>query len=592
MEYKKLVDLYEKLFSTSKRLEKTYHIAKFLKNELERENSEVLSIIFLMLRGRIFPDWDDTNLGFAAKMAIKSITSSSGLSQSQIESWWKELGDLGLVAEKAMSKKKQSTLFTNSISLQDVYSNLKKLSEQEGQGSNDRKVKLVNQLLTSASPKEAKYIIRIVLEDMRVGIGDSTLRDSIFYSIFAGSFDYDFKQNILNYSSSQLSKSSSNDSFRSEIIVSLQDAYDIANDWSIVFDHAKNGISDLEKIKLTIGKPLKVMLFPKAVDFEDAFERLGKPCAFEFKYDGFRMQIHKDGNDVTIFTRRLDTVTEQFPEIQELVNKNIKADTCILDAEAVGIGKDGRYRPFQDISQRIKRKHDIDKLVKELPIELNIFDILYLDGKTMIKESYAKRREALTNIITTKKMRINISEQIITEDISTAKRFFDKALEVGNEGLMAKKLDAPYKPGARVGYGMKIKGMKESLDLVIIKAEYGEGKRAGWLTSFTVACMDEDGVLLEIGKVSTGLKEKDEEGTSFNILTQLLIPLIISESGKEVTVKPRIIIEIGYEELQRSQTYSSGYALRFPRFLNLREDRSVDEITTIDYLDKLYLEQK
>ncbi|MFT4304144.1 MAG: ATP-dependent DNA ligase [Candidatus Woesearchaeota archaeon] len=579
MEYIKLVDLYEQLFSTSKRIKKTYHISNFLKNN---KNSKALGIIFLLLRGRIFPDWDDTNIGFAARMAVKSISISSGIKESQIEQWWKKLGDLGLVAEKAISMKKQSTLYTNSLSVIDVYNNLSKLPSQQGDGSNDRKIKLINQLLTSASPKEAKYIIRTVLEDMRIGIGDSTIRDSIAWSI----------NDSINFDEAKNEVIVENRDNYNEILSLLQDAYDIVNDWAIVFSHVQNDISDLDKIKLEIGRPLKVMLFPKAIDINDSFERLGKPCAFEFKYDGFRMQIHKNNDEVKIFTRRLDNVTDQFPEIKDLMIKNVKATNCILDAEAVGIDSNGKYRPFQDISQRIKRKHGIDKLVKELPIELDVFDILYCDGKTLLKEDYLSRRKLLDKIIIPIKNKIFVAEQIITDNEIEAKSFFDKSVSFGNEGLMAKKLDSPYKPGARVGYGMKIKAMKESLDLVIVKAEYGEGKRTGWLTSFTVACMDEDGTLLEIGKVSTGLKEKDEEGTSFNIITELLKPLILSEQNKEVIVKPKIVIEIGYEELQKSPTYSSGYALRFPRFLTLREDRTVDEITTIDYLDKLYREQK
>jgi len=582
MEYLKLVGLYEKLFSTTKRLEKTYYISEFLK--IVKSDAD---IIFLLLKGRIYPDWDETKIGFAAKMALKAISLSSGLQQSQIEHWWKTLGDLGDVAEKAISKKKQSTLFTQELTARKIYNNLAKLSQQEGQGSVDSKIKLVSELLTSASPKEAKYIIRTVLEDMRIGIGDSTLRDSIAWSCF----------NIMQYK-----KEEKDDKKKyvvedreeyNKVINSLQEAYDVANEWALVFEKAKEGIKSLSELTLEVGKPIKVMLFPKAVDFDDAFERIGSPCAFEYKYDGFRMQIHKKGESVTIFTRRLDNVTAQFPEIKKLIVDNVKADSCIIDAEAVGVDpKTGKYLPFQHISQRIKRKYGIEEMTKKLPIELNIFDIMYCNKESQLKTPFQKRRELLDNVIKQQPRKIILAHQIITDNKEKAENFFKEAVEKGNEGLMAKKLDAVYKPGARVGYGMKIKAMKESLDLVIVKAEYGEGKRAGWLTSYTVACMDEDGTLLEIGKVSTGLKEKDEEGTSFKILTELLQPLILSESGKEVSVKPSIVIEVGYEELQKSPSYSSSYALRFPRFLKLRDDKSVGEASTIDYIDKLFREQK
>ncbi len=582
MEYSSLVELYEKLFSTSKRLDKTYHISQFLKSA-----SSDFDIIFLLLRGRVYPDWNDTKINFAAKMALKAISLSSGIRQDHIEDWWKTMGDLGDVAQRAMSQKKQSTLFTQKLTIKKVYANLTKLSTQEGQGSVDHKIKLISELMTSASPEEAKYITRTVLEDMRVGIGDSTLRDSIAWACFdIMKYNSEEKDDKKKYIVEDREK-------YNEVMDALQQGYDVANDWAEVFEHAKQGLDSLAKLKLEIGKPIKVMLYPKAVDFDDAFERVGSPCAFEYKYDGFRMQIHKKNNDITIFTRRLDNVTVQFPEIKELILENINADSCIIDAEAVGIDpKTGKYMPFQHISQRIKRKHDIAAITKKLPIELNIFDIMFYNDESQLNTPFQERRDLLNKITKQTPKKIILAHQMITDSKEKAQEFFKEAVEKGNEGLMAKKLDGIYKPGARVGYGMKIKAMKEPLDLIIVKAEYGEGKRAGWFSSFTVACIDEEGDLLEIGKVSTGLKEKDEEGTSFNKMTELLTPLVLSEKGKEVTLQPRIIIEVGSEEIQRSPSYSSGYALRFPRFLRLREDKPLSEASSIDYIDKLYRDQK
>lgn len=584
MNYSSLVELYEQLFTTSKRLDKTYYISQFLKSLKDDAD-----IIFLFLKGKIYPDWDETKIGFAAKMAVKAISLSSGIKQEQIEQWWKSLGDLGDVAEKAMSKKKQSTLFTQKLTVKKVYANLGKLSQQEGQGSVDTKIKLVSELLTSASNKEAKYIIRTVLEDMRVGIGDSTIRDAIAWSCFDNGiikFNPKEKDDDKKYLIEDRDK-------YNQYIAALQEAYDVANEWSPVFEKAREGIQGLSKLSLQLDRPIKVMLFPKALGFEDAFATVGKPCAFEYKYDGFRMQIHKNNDKITIFTRRLENVTEQFPDVKQRILSNVHASTCILDAEAVGIDpKSGKYLPFQNISQRIKRKYDIEEITKKIPIELNIFDIIFHDGKSQLKTPFIERRKLLERIIKEKSGEIILATQLITDEVSKAEKFIQEALNKGNEGLMAKKLDSIYKPGARIGYGVKIKFIKEPLDLVIIKAEYGEGKRAGWLSSFTVACMDEDGSLLEIGKVSTGLKEKEEEGVTFQLLTEQLKPLILSEKAKEVTVKPQVIIEVGYEEIQKSPSYSSGYALRFPRFLRLREDKSLDEVSGIDYIDKLYRQQK
>jgi DNA ligase 1 len=582
LNYSKIVELYEKLFSSTKRLDKTYYLSTFLK-AIDSD----LDIIFLLIRGRVYSDWDDAKIGFAAKMAVKAIVLSSGLKQEQIMQWWKKLGDLGDVAELAMSNKKQSTLFTHNLTLRKVYSNLRKLSAQEGIGSVDTKIKLVSELLTSASPKEAKFIIRLVLEDLRVGIGDSTIRDAIAWSCFdIISVNLDEKDDSKRYFVENREK-------YNEVINILQSAYDVTNGWDIIFEKAKQGLSQLKNLSLKIGKPIKVMLYPKAIDIDDAFSNLGKPCAFEYKYDGFRMQIHKNNNDINIFTRRLDNVTAQFPEIKKIIENNVKADSCIIDCEAVGFDpKTEKYLPFQNVSQRIKRKHGIEEMLKKLPVELNIFDIIYYNGNSMLNESFQERRRILEKIVQQKQKKIILAHQIITDSKEKAQKYFDEAINAGNEGLMAKKLDGIYKPGARVGYGMKLKSILEPLDLVIVKAEYGEGKRAGWLSSFTLACIDDDGSFLEIGKVSTGLKEKEEQGISFIELTNLLKPLILSESDKEVEVKPQIIIEVGYEEIQKSPSYSSGYALRFPRFLRLRDDKHISEISSIDYIDRLFREGK
>ena len=589
MDYEKLVKLYENIFSSTKRLDKTYYISKFLK-----KNTDLPEFIFLLLRGRIFPDWNDTKINFAAKMAIKAMSLASGFTSDKIESMWKKKGDLGIVAEDVIGKKKQATLFSETLTINKVYNNMKKLSTLDGNGSSDMKIKLVAELLTSASSLEAKYIIRTVLEDMRVGIGDGTIRDSITWAIFdvveINEKAKETKEQYIINDREKYNKISNN----------IQEAYDLANEWAVVFDAAKkDGLIGLEKINLILGKPIKVMLFPKALDYNDAFERVGKPCAFEYKYDGFRMQIHKNKDDIKIFTRRLENVTMQFPDVVERIKTHINTDNCVLDSEAVAIDKiTGNYKPFQTVSQRIKRKHGIHEMIKELPIELNIFDIIYCNNENLLKKPFKYRREILEKIVKKEKGKVVIAEQIITSSEKEAKLFFEKAIKVGNEGLMAKNLDGIYKPGARIGYGVKIKALKETLDLVIVKAEWGEGKRTGWLSSFTVACMDEDGTLLEIGKFSTGLKEKDEseamEGRrafTFEKMTELLKPLIIEDHGKEVVVKPEIIVEVGHEEIQKSPSYSSGYALRFPRFMGMREDKALDEISSIDYVDALFGEQ-
>ncbi|HEY9703156.1 MAG TPA: ATP-dependent DNA ligase, partial [Allocoleopsis sp.] len=315
-------------------------------------------------------------------------------------------------------------------------------------------------------------------------------------------------------------------------------------------------------------------------------------------YDGFRMLIGKDGDKITIHTRRLENVTNQFPEVVSLVRTNVHAKSCMIDGEAVGYDpKTKKYVPFQNISQRIKRKYDIEELSKELPVELNIFDIIYYDGISLIKEPFVKRREAIKKIIVEKPFFIRLAQQITTDSDSEAEKFYKSSLEAGNEGVMFKSLDAPYKPGSRVGYMVKLKPVMETLDLVIVAAEWGEGKRAGWLTSYTVAVYDQDtDEYLEIGKFGTGIKEKKDEeshedAVSFQELTDNLKPNIISESGREVIIRPSVVVELKFEEIQKSPSYSSGYALRFPRLVRLRDDRRPDESSTLTQVEKFYKDQ-
>ncbi len=557
MDYQEVCQVYRDLEKTSKGLEKTTILAKFLaKIKTEPE-------LIYLIQGRVFPDYDEREFGISEQLAIKAISKSTGFNESRVVSEFKKLGDLGLSAEKIMQDKRQSTLFSKKITTDKVLANLRKLPELEGKGTVEHKLNLIIELLNSASPEEAKYLVRTLLADMKVGVGSGILRDAIVELVYQPKDITEKKEKALQ----------------------IQEAYDKATDFAEVFEKAI--LNKLGEISLNPGKPVKVMLYPKAENIEDAFKIVGRPAAFEFKYDGFRMMLNKQENkDITIFTRRLDNVTNQFPDAVKYASENISGKTFIIDCEAVGFDpKTKKYRPFQDISQRIKRKYEIEKLEKELPIELKIFDIIYYNGKSLINEPFKKRRELIEKIVKSISYKIQLAEQLITGDEKQAEEFYDRALDEGQEGLMAKSLQAPYKPGARIGYAVKIKPEGEDFDLVITGAEYGTGKRAGWLTSFDVAC-NSDGELLDIGKVSTGLKEKPEEGLSFLELTKLLKKIIIKEDGRHVFVKPEIVLTVQYQNIQKSPSYSSGYALRFPRVRALRPDRGIQDIATLKEVEK------
>ena len=579
MEYEELAKAYETLESTSKRLKKT----RIISDLISKTKDEDLEMIVLLLRGKVYPDYDTTEIGVASRLVLKAISVATGYDAKQIERLWSKKGDLGLVAEDLTGKKAQSTLFSGSLTVKEVFTNLRKLSGLEGSGSVDQKVKVIASMLSSAKPLEARYIVRSVLQDLRVGVAEGTIRDAIAWSCLKVNPNYDEETQTIN--------PENREEYNKSLAI-VQKAIDKTNDSGLVARIARKGKHELEKLKLILGKPVKVMLAQKSNTIEEAFKSVGKPAAVEFKYDGFRMLISKEDDKIKIFTRRLEEVTHQFPEVKEYVLKNVKAKDCVIDSEAVGYNsKTGKYTAFQNISQRIKRKYDIDRLAKELPVELNVFDILYLEGEDLLEKSFSERRKIIERIVKEEEKKIVLAKQIVTSDEKEAQEFFDESVKLGNEGLIFKKLDAEYKPGSRVGYMVKFKSAMDELDLVVTGAEWGEGKRKGWLTSLVVACVGEEG-FLELGRVGTGLKEKREEGLSFDEITEMLKPIITDEKGRDVKVKPKIVISVRFEEIQKSPAYSSGYALRFPRVVALRSDRSPEEITILEEVEDAYYNQK
>jgi len=559
MDYSKICDVYQSLESTTKGLEKTIILAKFL-GEIKNEPEFIY-----LLRGQIFADFDSRELGISHQLAIRAISRAAGISDAEVVQKFKKFGELGLVAEEVVGKnKQQKSLFNKKLNVEKVIGNLRKLPTLEGKGTVDLKIGLIVELIHSAKPIEAKYIIRTVLGDLKIGVGIGILRDALVEYIFKPKDITDKKNYVLR----------------------IQEAYDKSTDFAEVFEKASKG--ELDKIKLKPGKPVKVMLFPKAKDVDDAFRIVGRPAAFEYKYDGFRVMVNKDEKGkIKVFTRRLEEVTIQFPEIVEYVRTHIKGDNFIIDGEAVGFDSIKKmYTPFQDVSQRIRRKYGIEKMMKNFPIELAVFDIIFYDGKSLIETPFEKRRKLLERIIREEKYKIILASQIITDDSKEVEVFYEKALSENQEGLMGKNLFSPYKPGARVGYAVKLKPEDNDFDLVITGAEWGTGKRAGWLTSFDVSCRSEDNGLLEVGKVSTGLKELKEQGLSYEEMTKRLKEIIVEEHGRKIKVKPEIVVSVQYQNIQKSPTYSSGYALRFPRIIRLREDRGVSDIATLGEIEK------
>ncbi len=552
MEYKRIVDIYKKLEKTTKRLEKVDIIQDFLKR------CDDLKDVIYLLEGRVFPEWDERKLGISSQLMLKVINKSTGEGKEKIEKLWKKEGDLGKVIGELFKSKKQTTLTRKGLSVKKVVENIRKLPEFIGKGTIDKKVQLIVELLNNADQEEARFVVNNVLENLRVGVASGIIRDSI-----AKAFNKDVKD--------------------------IENKYNLISDYGEIAELAKH--DKLKSVSLKVGRPIKVMLAIKLENIKEAFDALGKPAQSEYKLDGFRLSIHKNKNEIKLFTRNLEDVTKQFSELIDIIKRNVKGNSFILDCEAVGFDKKtGKYLPFQSISQRIKRKYNIKDMAKRFPVEINIFDIVYYNGKSLMDKTLKERRELLEKIVKEKKREIVLTKKLVSDNEKEMNEFYKGALEKGNEGIMVKNLNSRYVPGRYVNGWVKIKPVLESLDLVIIKAEWGEGKRANWLSSFTLACKD-DNKLLDVGKVGTGIKEKGE-GITFKRLTKELRKYILKEEGREAILKPALIVEVNYEEIQKSPSYSSGYALRFPRVVKIRIEKGLSDINTLEDIKRVYGIQK
>ena len=558
MKYSELVEYYERLEATDSSLEETDILA-----ELFRDSSpEEIEVLAVLAMGRPFPAWKDLDIGVASKLMVKAISSATGISEDKINDKWKETGDLGVTAQEFVEKKKQQTLMSQELSISKIEDSFEKIAKMEGSGSQDRKLSNIAELIVSSSPEEARYVVRTILGEMRIGVGEGIVRDAV-----AEAFNIE-----------------------PEVV---QRAYDMTNDFGKVAKTAlEEGEEGLKKLKMEMFKPVKVMLAQKVEGMDEGYEKVANEdgvAALEFKYDGMRAQIHKRGDDIRVFTRRLEDVTEQFPDIVKSVKEHVDAEECILDAEVTAYDPDtGDLIPFQKLSKRIKRKYEIQRMVKEIPVTVNVFDVFYLEGEVLLEEPMKERWKKIQDIIDSEERKLVPVNHIETSDKEEAREFYQKALNAKQEGVMLKNLEAKYKPGSRVGYMVKLKPVMENLDLVISGAEWGEGRRKDWLGSFILSCREkETSELKTIGKMATGLTDEQ-----FKEITERLREKITSEEGKEVDIKPELVVEVAYEEIQKSPKYASGYALRFPRLVRFREDLSVEDIDSLSRVKQIYDSQK
>ena len=532
-------------------LEITSVVADFLR---EVDDDE-LEIVTRFIMGSVFPVWSNLEPGVGPSLLYNAISKASSLPVKRVESFVKETGDVGLAAEKAMaSGNTQMVLFSDDeLSVKDVYSSFENIASRTGKGSQDSKIKNLQYLFGAAKPNESIYIARLSIEEMRIGVGEGIVRNAISEAF----------------------------GVPAELV---ERGYMLTNDLGkVAYTAKKEGEQGLLKIGIEVERPLKLMLAQITSGINETVEEMGS-VAVEWKFDGARVQIHKNGDKVTIYSRRLENVTASLPDVVKSVKAHVHVQNAILDGEAVALGPDKRPMAFQELLRRFRRKHDVSATAQEIPLHFYLFDILFLDGENLIDEPLLVRRKKLEQVCDTEILAV----QTVTDDASEIEDIYKKALEAGHEGVMLKNPESLYMPGKRGKNWLKLKPVMETLDLVVIGGEWGEGKRTKYVGSYLLACRDPDtDSFLTIGRVATGITDE-----MLGDLTAVFLKLVISENGMNIDFEPKVVFEVAFEEIQKSTNYESGYALRFPRLVNVRDDKSAMDADSIEKVEQLFIGQK
>jgi len=527
-------------------------VAEFLKRLRADEVEPATSVIL----GRAFPKWDQRTLEVSwatLNGLIKRLTNADWRTFTEAFSKTGDIGAATKIVFEASRIQRQATLFEKPMTILEVRRSLEAIAETSGYGSRERKGRLLETLLGGATPLEAKYIVKIMIGEMRIGFHEGLMELAVSKAF---SVPHDVVQ-------------------RASMLTG-----DIGEVAAIAKTQGRESIS---KLQLQVFRPIKPMLAQTAEDVNEVLKEHGGETAFEHKLDGARVQIHKSKDRVRIYSRRLTDVTESFPEIVRLTWEEVKASEAILEGEIIAVGKDGTPLPFQHLMRRFRRVHDVEEMVERIPVELFLFDLIYIDGKSLIADPYVERRKKLEQIT----VDIPLTRQIITSSPREAERFLREAIDKGHEGLVAKKLDSPYTPGIRGKRWFKIKLSLEPLDLVIVAAEYGYGRRHNWLSDYYLAARDpQSGDFLVVGKTFKGLTDRE-----IIEMTRRLKEATIKEEHRRVVVTPKIVVEVAYNEIQKSSKYKCGMALRFARITRIRDDKGPEEVDTIQRVRKIYEKQ-
>ncbi|KON30271.1 hypothetical protein AC482_04335 [miscellaneous Crenarchaeota group-15 archaeon DG-45] len=517
MLFSELAELCGALGGTTKRKEKTRMLAGFL-HRLEPE--EIPSAILLIV-GSVFPEFDPRAL----------------------EVGWRTM-------RRVLEGGRQTTLIDEPLTITRVHRTLEEIAEATGPGSRRRKESLLEGLISRADPGEVEVLVRIVFGEMRIGVSEGMMLEGI----------------------AEASASS---------IKLVRRALMLTGDLGEVARIAlEGGEEGLGRVSVRMFVPLKPMMATMSYNIAEALEEHGGRAAFEYKFDGARIQIHRRDDRIRVYSRRLTDVTESLPDVVDVVRGRIASEDAILEGEAVAVGGGGRPLPFQDLMRRFTRVHDIADMVEKIPLRLHFFDVLYLDGRLLVDEPYEARWRLLEGGCPEDLL----AERLITGDAAEVEGFLKRALEEGHEGLMVKRLDGRDIPGVRGKGWLKVKPT-ETLDLVIVAADWGSGRRRGWLSNYHLAAGSEAGYMV-IGKTFKGLT--DEE---FGWMTRRLQGLKARETETTVHVRPEVVVEVAFNEIQRSPRYRSGFALRFARVTRIREDKEPEDADTLGRVKELYDKQ-
>lgn len=576
MDFTDIAKMFDRLESTSARLEMTAILADFFK---ECNPDDLRSIIYLS-QGKLHPDFYGVELGMADKLVLRAIAFTSGTKDSKVEEMWVKEGDPGAVAEKLIGTKKQMTLFSEPLTLDRVVKGLTLIETAEGKDSQDKKMKHLANLLHDSGPLEARYLCRIVTGRMRIGASTMTILDALSIA-FATKEDRE----------------------------SVERAFNVTCDLGLVAETiCRSGIDGIQRIQVTIGNPIKVMLAERLPSIGEVVSKMGGECAIEYKYDGIRAQVHIGKDSVKIYSRRLEDLTPNFPDIAQALREHFKGTEAIIEGECVAVDAETGYmQSFQEVTHR-RRKHGMDDAVKEVPVRIFMFDMLYVDGKDMTTTPYLQRRSALTEWFDISD-NVQMSTMRIVHSEDEGEEFFEEAITARCEGVMAKSIsdDSIYRAGSRGFLWIKYKkdyqeNLTDSFDLAVVGAFYGMGKRAGKYGALLMASYDpEIGRFGTVCKLGTGFDDAFLDG-----MPALLDGYKTSERPSSLDAKmipdvwfePHVVLEVVAAEITVSPNHTagmgmikddSGLGIRFPRFTGrVRDDKDAEQCTTVQEIMEMY----